>query len=66
MEFFIHSIILIFSISLSIAIIKIIFGCSISIIKYLIAKLLTLIANTLKKGYLALLNKTKILKKVDT
>ena len=62
MEFIIYAIILIFSITLSIAIIKTIIGCSISIIKYLLIKLLKLIANIIKKGYLALLNKTKELK----
>jgi len=39
MEFFIHIIILIFSISLSIAIIKIIFTCAITIIKYILQKI---------------------------
>lgn len=62
MEFLIYAIILIFSISISIAIIKTIIGCSISIIKYLIRKLLKLIDNIIKKRYLALLNKTKELK----
>ena len=39
MEFFIYAIILIFSISISIAIIKIIFTCSITIIKYILQKI---------------------------
>ncbi len=39
MEFFIYTIILVFSISLSIAIIKIIFTCAITIIKYIFQKI---------------------------